>query len=53
MLQGKVCQRFDLEGTDLVRRSTRTSLELRSKNIDSSQLRLLVILVVRSDNGKR
>ena len=31
-LAGKVCQRFDLEGTDLVRRSTCTTLELRTKN---------------------
>ena len=27
-LAGKVCQRLDLEGTDLVRRSTRTILEV-------------------------
>ena len=31
ILQGKVCQRLDLEGTDLVRTSTRTTLEGRSK----------------------
>ena len=31
ILRGKVCQRLDLEGTDLVRTSTRTTLEVRSK----------------------